>query len=195
MRLNIAKYCLCVWCLAACQPHAEKDKQKKEAFDQVLDTSGEQLARGEYLVQIMGCESCHSPKVFTDKGPTPDPDKRFSGHPEGLKVEKVDKNLLKHWVLFNMHNTAVAGPWGISFSANISSDDTGIGNWTEEQFFRAMREGKSKGLAANRLLLPPMPWPDYARMKDDDLKAIFAYLKSTKPVPNAVPSAVISNDL
>jgi hypothetical protein len=43
------------------------------------------------------------------------------------------------------------------------------------------------GLADARNLLPPMPWQAYARMTDDELKAIFSYLKSTKPIHNVVP--------
>lgn len=74
--------------------------------------------------------------------------------------------------------TAWTGPWGISYSANLTPDETGTGNWTEEQFIRAIREGKSKGLQNGRSLLPPMPWQTLRIMKDEELKAIFAYLKN-----------------
>jgi hypothetical protein len=84
--------------------------------------------------------------------------------------------------------TQAVGAWGVSFSANITSDSTGIGGWTEEQFFKAMREGKSKGLDNTRPMLPPMPWQNFAKLKDADLRAMFAYLKSTKPVRNIVPA-------
>jgi hypothetical protein len=104
-------------------------------------------------------------------------------------------NAKKGWVLFAPDLTAAVGPWGMSFSANISSDQTGIGNWTEEQFFRAIREGKSKGLKESRPLLPPMPWAQYRNLKDDDLRAIFAFLKSTKPVENRVPEWKKWNEL
>ena len=90
------------------------------------------------------------------------------------------------YILFASDLTSAVGPWGQSYSANISSDETGIGNWTEEQFLRAIREGKSKGLKEGRPLLPPMPWFVYRNMSDLDLKAIFAYLKSTKPIQNRV---------
>ena len=83
----------------------------------------------------------------------------------------------------------------MSFSANLTSDPTGIGNWTEEQFFRAIREGKSKGLAESRPLMPPMPWQQYRNLKDEDLRAIFAFLKSTKPVENRVPGWKKWNEL
>jgi hypothetical protein len=53
-----------------------------------------------------------------------------------------------------------------------------------------MREGKYKGIRNSRDLLPPMPWQNFAQAKDEDLKAIFVYLQSTKPVRNVVPPAV-----
>ena len=83
--------------------------------------------------------------------------------------------------------TSWIGPWGISYTANLTSDSTGIGNWKEEQFIYALREGKYKGLPSSRPLLPPMPWQMYKHMTDGELKAIFAYLKSTKPINNVVP--------
>ncbi|PRY05023.1 cytochrome c [Pontibacter ummariensis] len=155
----------------------------------------EQVLRGEYLVTIMGCNDCHSPKVYGPNGPVPDAQRLLSGHPANYALAKVDTTLLKSWVMFNSHSTAVIGPWGVSFAANITSDPTGIGTWTEEQFFKAMREGKAKGLANNRNLLPPMPWQTYSRLKDDDLRAILAYLKSTKPVKNVVPPPMPLQDI
>jgi len=113
---------------------------------------------------------------------------RFSGHLANSPKSKVNTSVMKDgWVLFAMDLTSAVGPWGQSYAANISSDATGIGNWTEEQFFRALREGKSKGLKEARPLLPPMPWFVYKNMSDTDIKAIFAYLKTTKPVENRVP--------
>ena len=91
-------------------------------------------------------------------------------------------------MLFGGDLTSAVGPWGVSFSANISSDETGIGNWTEAAFINAMRHGKIKGLDNNRDMLPPMPWNNFAKFSDDDLKSIFAYLKSTTPVTNVVPA-------
>jgi hypothetical protein len=146
------------------------------------------IKRGSYLVNSIGCDDCHSPKSFGPNGPELIMEKRFGGHLSDAPVGKVDKNVMKEgWMLFGMDLTSAVGPWGISYSANISSDATGIGNWTEEQFFRAIREGKSKGLKESRPLLPPMPWFVYKNMSDEDLRAIFAFLKSTKPVNNLVP--------
>lgn len=151
---------------------------------QYIDTSAE---RGKYLVSILGCADCHSPKMMTPQGPQPNPDLHLSGHPAGERIGKVDTSSLRDWTLFNFHNTAVVGPWGVSYAANITSDETGIGNWTEQQFLTAMKKGKFKGLETGRPLLPPMPWFNYANATDSDLKAIFRYLKTTKPVANVVP--------
>lgn len=154
------------------------------------------VSRGSYLVNSMGCDDCHSPKKFGPNGPELIEDQRFSGHHADSPLPKTDTNtVLKGWSLFAPDLTAAVGPWGMSFAANISSDQTGIGNWTEEQFFRAIREGKSKGLKESRPLLPPMPWPQYRNLNDQDIKAIFAFLKSTKPVENRVPEWKKWNEL
>lgn len=148
------------------------------------------VKRGEYLVTIMGCDDCHSPKVFGPKGPEIDMTKRLSGHPSQMPLAKVSDADSKSWILFNPTLTAFVGPWGTSYAANLTSDETGIGNWSEKQFIKAIREGKFKGMDNTRPLLPPMPWPNFAKASDNDLKAVFAFLKSTKPVNNVVPNAV-----
>jgi mono/diheme cytochrome c family protein len=176
--------------IAGCKVETEKKETKTAG-----STQEELVKRGEYLVTIAGCDDCHSPKVFGPKGPAIDPERRLSGHPETVALDPVDKNSLKSWVLFNSHNTATVGPWGATFAANITSDATGIGTWTEEQFIKALREGKFKGLDNTRPLLPPMPWQSYSKMTDEDLKAMFAYLKTVKPVKNSVPAPIASTDL
>jgi hypothetical protein len=155
----------------------------------------EMIKRGEYLVRTSGCHDCHSPKIMTAQGPQPDPQRLLSGHPADLVLPAINKDATQQWILFNQDLTAAVGPWGVSFSANLTSDDTGIGSWTEEQFFRALREGKYKGLEGSRMLLPPMPWPMVGSMNDDDLRAIFYYLKSTKAVRNIVPAPIAPNDI
>lgn len=137
----------------------------------------------------IGCGDCHSPKKTDDQGiPFQDPELMLSGHPQNLAIAEYDKATAKNWALFNLHQTAVVGPWGISYAANITSDPTGIGNWTEEQFLKAMKEGKYKGMNGTRPLMPPMPWQNYSKMSNEDLHSIFVYLQSTKPVPNVVPA-------
>jgi len=152
----------------------------------------ERVKRGEYLVNAVGCDDCHTPKIMTAHGPEPDTSRRFMGHPatEPFDSDEVMKKLVSstHVGIFSSGFTATVGDWGVSYAANLTPDDTGIGAWTEEQFFKAIREGKSKGLDGTRPLLPPMPWPVYRNFSDDDLKAIFAYLKSVKPIQNVVPN-------
>lgn len=146
------------------------------------------IKRGSYLVNAMGCDDCHSPKKFGPQGMEFDMENRFAGHLADGKLGKPNTGVMKDgYMLFAMDLTSAVGPWGQSYAANISSDATGIGNWTEEQFFRAIREGKSKGLKESRPLLPPMPWFVYKNLNDTDIKSIFAFLKSTKPVENRVP--------
>ena len=146
------------------------------------------IKRGSYLVNSMGCDDCHSPKKFGPNGPELDMAHRFAGYPANSPRSKTNTSVMKDgWILFAMDGTSAVGPWGQSYAANISSDATGIGNWSEEQFILALREGKSKGLKEGRPLLPPMPWFVYKNMNDTDLKAIFAYLKTSKPVENRVP--------
>jgi hypothetical protein len=149
------------------------------------------VKRGAYLVNAMGCDDCHTPKKMTEIGPEPDMDKRLMGHPsseEYLVTDKKDMALKQNVAVFSAGMTAIAGPWGVSYAANLTPDDTGIGTWTEAQFMKAIREGKSKGLDGARPLLPPMPWQVYRNLTEDDLKAIFAFLKSIKPQQNVVPN-------
>ena len=148
------------------------------------------VKRGEYLVNSMGCDDCHTPKAMTPQGPAPDMTRRFMGHPAAEPFSFDDKKKMiseQHVAVFSAGMTAIAGPWGVSYTANLTPDDTGIGTWTEAQFIKAIREGKLKGLDGSRPILPPMPWPMYRNLNDDDLKAIFAYLKTMKPIKNVVP--------
>lgn len=149
------------------------------------------VKKGNYLVSTMGCDDCHTSKVMGPQGPQLDMANRFGGHLAAVKLGPIDTSQLsKGWVLFNMTQTAAFGPWGISYAANISSSEHGIGNWSLDQFKLALREGKYKGMKESRPLLPPMPWEGYKNLKDEDIEAIFAYLKSTKAVDNVVPAWV-----
>ena len=148
----------------------------------------DQIAYGHHLVEVIGCNDCHTPKKMTSTGPVPDTSLMLSGHPAIMPAPNVNRNEMESKGLAVTNDmTAWVGPWGISYAANLTPDETGIGNWSEAQFIRCIREGKSKGLENGRPLLPPMPWQDFALMKDEELKAIFAYLKSIKPINNVVP--------
>lgn len=151
-------------------------------------TQEELVQRGEYLITTMGCNDCHSPKVMGLKGPELDGSRLMSGHPAEQPLAKIDTALIKDWALFAPTLTVGVGPWGVTYAANLTPDDTGIGAWTEEQFKKAIKEGKSKGMDGTRPLLPPMPWQNYRNLSDEDAKAMFAYLKSLKPVKNIVPA-------
>jgi mono/diheme cytochrome c family protein len=152
----------------------------------------EQVARGEYLVTTSGCADCHTPKRFTPKGPESDPVRHLSGAAADTKVPSIPAGLLgpNGWgALTTNDETTWAGPWGVSFAANLTPDKTtGIGNWTEAGFIRGMRTGKHKGVL--RDILPPMPWQAMSKLTDDDLRAVFAYLQSIKPIQNKVPDPI-----
>lgn len=171
------------------------DANKPQAVAPTVMSQEELIQRGAYLVNAVGCHDCHSPKVMTPNGPEPDPERLLSGYAADMPMPEIKTEALKDWVLFNQQLTSAVGPWGVSFAANLTSDETGIGNWTEEQFLTAIKKGKYKGLEGGRPLLPPMPWQMYRNMNDEDLRAIFAYLKTTKPIRNLVPMPVAPDQL
>jgi hypothetical protein len=150
------------------------------------------VARGAYLVQIGGCNDCHTPFKMGTNGPEPDMSRELSGHPEALKMPPAPKLGNGPWVWSGAGtNTAYAGPWGVSYTANLTPDRlTGIGIWSEEMFVKTIRTGRHWGVS--RPILPPMPWQNYRHMTDDDLGAVYAYLRSIKPIRNQVPEPVIA---
>ncbi|MDQ3292346.1 MAG: c-type cytochrome [Bacteroidota bacterium] len=161
-----------------------------------VDLQEDRVKHGAYLVKAMGCNDCHSPKKMGANGPEIISELMLSGYPSDRPIVKFDSKLIKSgFSMFYPDLTAAAGPWGVSFAANLTPDNTGLGNWTEEQFRKAIKEGKSKGLDGTRPLLPPMPWTNYTALSDDDVKSIFAYLKSIKPVKNTVPAPITPDKL
>src|SRR5215831_7798255 len=156
----------------------------------------ELIKRGEYVVMTGACNDCHSPKVMTPMGPIPDSTKLLSGHPSNEPIPALDANAGKptSWILMAPDVTAFVGPWGISYAANLTPDSaTGIGAWSESQFISTLRNGKHLG--NGRDLLPPMPWQDFGKKTDDDLKGIFAFLKSLPAVSNKVPAPIAPPDM
>jgi hypothetical protein len=155
-------------------------------------TEEEMIERGGYLVTAGGCHDCHSPKVMSDMGPMPDSTKLLAGHMADAALPPVDPSMVQpgKWVMTTGTDfTAWVGPWGISYAANLTPDGpTGLGNWTDEIFIKAMRTGKHMG--TGRPILPPMPWFNFAELTDEDLKSIFAHLKSLPAVSNKVPDPV-----
>jgi mono/diheme cytochrome c family protein len=148
------------------------------------------VERGKYLVMVGGCNDCHSPKIFTAAGPIPDTTRLLSGHPSGAQLPAFPKGVIGPtlWGAITTNDlTAWYGPWGVSFAYNLTPDmKTGIGSWTESMFIETLRKGKF--MAMSRDILPPMPWQPIGQMSDDDLKAVFAYLKSLPAVYNPIPA-------
>jgi len=118
-----------------------------------------QVARGEYLVMVMGCGDCHTPGTLYG---SPDFNRRLSGSEMGWK-----------------------GPWGVTYARNLTADsETGIGKWTAKNIVDAMRTGMRPD---GSVIQPPMPWPNLAQLTDEDAYAIAAYLKHIPTVAHHVP--------
>jgi mono/diheme cytochrome c family protein len=146
--------------------------------------------RGAYLVRIMGCNDCHTPHRPGPSGLEPDMSRALSGHPADLVMPKAPDLPEGPWGWAGAGTmTAFAGPWGVSFTANLTPDpETGLGKWTEEMFLATIRSGRHEG--KGRPLLPPMPLPIVRALTDSDVRDLFAYLQSLPPVRNRVPAPI-----
>ncbi len=120
------------------------------------------LERGTYLVEtITACGNCHSPK---------DP----------LTAELVEG--MDYAGSFMVHEDNFT-----AYAPNITMDiETGIGGWTDDEIMVAIRDGFRPDRS---LVRPPMPIPFYRSISDYDARAIVAYLRTIKPVKNAVPES------
>ena len=146
----------------------------------------DKLARGKYLVTTSGCNDCHTPWKMGPKGPEPDMSRMLSGHPEDMALPPAPQPQGPWIVSAAATNTAWSGPWGVSFTANLTPDaETGLGKWTQRNFSETIRTGRHMG--RGRQILPPMPIPMYKNFTDADLEAIFSYLQSIPAVKNRVP--------
>lgn len=187
LTIFLAAVCISLFVLTACSGGGEKSSTAETKTLTHQDT----VQRGAYLVAALGCNDCHSPKRMTAHGSEIIPELMLSGYPASRPLPEQDKNAMKKgWLLFVPDLTAAAGPWGVSFAGNLTPDPTGIGLWPYENFKRALTQGKFKGIEGSRNLLPPMPWQNYSNLTDEDVRAIFAYLKSINPVQNIVPAAI-----
>jgi mono/diheme cytochrome c family protein len=155
--------------------------------DDTVAASSDPVARGKYLVTIAGCNDCHTPMKMGPNGPERDMDRMLSGHPEQLKVDAPAPAQPEPWGSAATHTfTAWSGPWGVSFTANLTPDkETGLGKWTARNFKDTIRSGRHLG--RGREILPPMPIEMYKHMTDEDLEAVFAYLQTIPVVKNQVP--------
>lgn len=171
-------------------------KQENKEVSYVTESKEDIVQKGQHLIAIMGCNDCHSPKKMGANGPEIIPELMLSGYPADRPIIKFNDPLIKEgFAMFYPDLTAGAGPWGVSFAGNLTPDETGIKNWTEAQFKKAITAGKYKGLENERMLLPPMPWFNYVSLTDEDVHAMFMYLKSIKPVNNVVPAPISPDNM
>ncbi len=123
----------------------------------------DRVAYGKYLITMASCDDCHTP-VGDDHKPVPG--REFAG------------------------GTDIKLPYGTIRPANLTPHETGLGRWTEEQFVARFRAHASKEFTSPKVdpkgFNTIMPWVMYGGMKESDLKAIFAYLRTVKPVKNEV---------
>src|SRR5688500_15271771 len=158
---------------------------------QPQNTAAQRIERGEYLVNLGGCNDCHTPWVMGPNGPAPDMTRALSGHPANLVMPTPPK-MDGPWVWSAAGtNTAFAGPWGISYGRNLTPDQvSGLGIWTEAMFLKTMR--LVRHMRVSRPILAPMPWENLNHLTDEDLMSIYAYLRTVKPVRNEVPDPIIA---
>jgi mono/diheme cytochrome c family protein len=129
----------------------------------------EQVQRGKYLVQLLGCGSCHTNGALEG---SPDNDRALAGSGIGIAYT----NPLEHRFP------------GVVFPSNITPDaETGIGDWSDSQMANAIRSGIGRHGGRS---IAVMPWQGYAMISEDDLQSIVSYLRSIEPVKNRVPAAV-----
>ncbi len=154
------------------------------------DKAGDRVARGEFLVRMGGCDDRHTTKKMGPNGPEPDMSQRLAGHPQAMVMPPAPQLPPGPWMATVAGTlTAWSGPWGVSFTANLTPDaETGLGKWTEEEFLAALQSGRHQG--RGRQILPPMPWQAYSTLPEEDLKAIWAYLRTLPPVHNKVPDPI-----
>lgn len=127
------------------------------------------IDQGRYLVVLLGCGACHTDGAFDG---APDLSKALAGSQTGIAWSNP---------LEKTHP-------GVVYPPNITPDEqTGIGLWTDAQIANAIRAGT--GRHGSRRLVT-MPWRSYARLSDDDVEAIVAYLRSIPPVEHRVPAEV-----
>ena len=146
--------------LASCTNTSQKTTTTDSTATAATMTPEQQIARGRYIATITGCNDCHTPGTLYG---APDMSRQLAGSELG-------------WT----------GPWGTSYAANITPDmATGIGAYSADDIVNTIRKGVKKSGAP---MLPPMPWPDFASLTDEDAYALAAYLKSVPAVVHKVPA-------
>lgn len=133
------------------------------------DFSKEQVRQGQYLVELLNCGSCHTDGALVG---SPMPDRFFGGSSIGIGYSNplAEKNP------------------GVVFPANLTPDvETGIGRWQDDEVLRFFKTGVDNH---GRRQLSVMPWPGYAKLKNEDAIAILAFLRGLTPVSHQVPANV-----
>jgi hypothetical protein len=173
----------CLWLslplpVFAAEPESERTAKAADA---------KTVARGQYLVKIAACNDCHTPWKVGPNGPEPDMTRMLSGHDESMTLPPAPRLPPGPWlVTAAATNTAWSGPWGVSYTANLTPDpETGLGKWTLRNFVDTIRTGRHMG--RGRPVLPPMPIPMYRNFTDEDLEAIYTYLRTIPAIRNRVP--------
>ena len=134
-----------------------------------LPYSPEQIIRGEYMVALLGCASCHTDGALTGNA-------NMQRHLAGSQTGIAYTNPMKE-----------KNP-GVVYPANLTPDqETGLGNWADDAIIQMIRIGINPD---GGHALSVMPWPAYAKISDEDMKSIVAYLRSLPPVQHKVPENV-----
>lgn len=132
-----------------------------------VPVTSERLARGKYLFEVVAdCDGCHSERDYSRfGGPVV-----ASGRGKGQIIPEK-------------------GPINPLVTANITPDkETGLGNWTDGEKIRAIREGISRD---GRPLFPMMPYKNFAKMSDYDVESLVAYMNTLAPVKSNLPKMTI----
>jgi hypothetical protein len=108
--------------LAVLAPAGSTQAQPKRSGQSAV--AGKRIERGKYLVTVMVCNDCHTPFKMGPKGPEPDMSLMLSGHPEQMKMPPPPKPVGPWIASIAATNTAYAGPWGISYTTNLTPDKT-----------------------------------------------------------------------
>ena len=137
--------------------------RKRAISDRKFEATPERLARGRYLTRaLLDCETCHTPRDWTQHGAPRLPGKELVGQAITLP-----------------------GFPGSVVVPNLTPDpETGAGLWTDDQIARAIREGIKHD---DSTLFPIMPYMLYRNLSDEDLAAVVVYLRSLSPVRNPLP--------
>ncbi len=151
------------------------------------------IERGKRLVELGGCSYCHTPKINTTLGYKPDKDRFLSGYPEDKPLpelpyaEIIAGEMEKSF--YTTDATVWVGRWGVSFAANLTPDpETGIGAMSEEDFIEIFR--KKEHFSQENPLITPMPVNVYSQLTFFELRSIYIYLQTLKPISNEVPARI-----